>query len=72
MSDKKMIAGKRCPKCGWHITPMNAKFHAGVFGTEDLSPVTYTNWLKVPCTEPEPNTEYLAKYKFNYETEEWE
>lgn len=61
-----MKAGQRCPKCGWHMTPMNMKYHRGVFGTED-EPFDWTE-----CTEPHPNKIYLAKYKYNHETEEWE
>ncbi|MAN60374.1 MAG: hypothetical protein CMI60_00375 [Parvibaculum sp.] len=70
-----MKAGERCPKCGWHITPMNMMYHRGVFVTEAQkangeTPTTDFDWKK--CTEPHPNKVYLAKYNYNHETEEWE
>jgi hypothetical protein len=48
--------GQRCPKCGWHVTPLSHP---------QFMPAGYFQWAE--CTE-EPNEEYLAKYKYNEET----
>ena len=69
-----MKAGERCPKCGWHITPMNMKYPRCILLTEAqiANGETHTDFHWQQCTEPHPNKVYLAKYKYNEETGVWE
>jgi hypothetical protein len=69
-----MKPGQRCPKCGWHITPMNMKYHRGIFLTEAqiANGETHADFDWRQCTEPHPNKVFLAKYKYNEKTGEWE
>jgi hypothetical protein len=53
---------------------MNMKYHRGIFLTEAqiANGETHADFDWRQCTEPHPNKVFLAKYKYNEKTGEWE